>query len=293
MQPGQAVNVLNDRLKLIGKINNDVADWLAERRKVEEAYVHGLRKLAKRQQPDGSTALGVFQTPWQRIVSSIEEIAQSHETFASKVDTDVETPLRQWATRSREMQSLNTSQGSLTAVVKEIDTAARKAEKSKNKPDRAAQANGTVDDAAAQWDAQAPLVFDQLQTADESRLNVLREVLTLYQTHENDQIERSRATTESCLSSLLTIETADEIKTFAARTINSRPSISSIPRSRRHSAAGSTAPPMPPPPRLSEPRGAQRMPSSDRLRPGEQVCGPALALLIRIQFQRTRSKAVA
>ena len=28
LQPGQAVTVLNDRLKLIGKINLDIADWL-------------------------------------------------------------------------------------------------------------------------------------------------------------------------------------------------------------------------------------------------------------------------
>jgi len=27
--PGQAVSVLNDRVKLIGKVNSDIADWLS------------------------------------------------------------------------------------------------------------------------------------------------------------------------------------------------------------------------------------------------------------------------
>lgn len=31
MQPGQATNVLNDRIRLINKVNSDVADWLQVR----------------------------------------------------------------------------------------------------------------------------------------------------------------------------------------------------------------------------------------------------------------------
>lgn len=75
LQPEQAVNILNDRVTLITKINSDIADWLQvrarlcnasnktltldqERRKVEEAYVAGLRKLARRPQQDGASALG-------------------------------------------------------------------------------------------------------------------------------------------------------------------------------------------------------------------------------------------
>lgn len=69
------MTVLDERLKLIGKVNSDVADWLAvgdwgldmtelnlrghqERRRVEEAYVQGLRKLASRRPQDASQELG-------------------------------------------------------------------------------------------------------------------------------------------------------------------------------------------------------------------------------------------
>jgi F-BAR domain only protein len=58
LQPEQAISTLNDRVNVITKINNDIADWLQERRKIEEAYVAGLRKLARRPQQDGAAALG-------------------------------------------------------------------------------------------------------------------------------------------------------------------------------------------------------------------------------------------
>jgi hypothetical protein len=89
LQPEQAVNVLNDRVNLINKINSDIADWLQvgafcartwksaltleqERRKVEEAYVIGLRKLARRPQQDAAVALG-YEQPCLRASESLME----------------------------------------------------------------------------------------------------------------------------------------------------------------------------------------------------------------------------
>ena len=39
---------------------------LQERRKVEEAYVQGLQKLARRPQQDGAAALGCVQRYWEQ-----------------------------------------------------------------------------------------------------------------------------------------------------------------------------------------------------------------------------------
>lgn len=76
LQPGDAVAVLDERVKLIGKVNLDIADWLSvrviklprnkqapaqhlqERRRVEDLYVQGLRKLANRRPQDASFELG-------------------------------------------------------------------------------------------------------------------------------------------------------------------------------------------------------------------------------------------
>ncbi|KAL2433834.1 hypothetical protein ABEF95_010934 [Exophiala dermatitidis] len=260
LQPEQAITVLNDRVSLISKINNDIADWLQERRRVEEAYVAGLRKLARRPQQDAASALGIFQMPWQRIVSGTENLAASHETLASKIESDVENPLRNFASRNREMQALVSTQGNLNAIAKELANAQRKAAKGGRKGDHATSA---VEEASRQWESQAPFVFEQLQALDETRINHLRDVLTQFQTYEVDAIEKNRLSAESCLNALLDLETAVEIQNFAAQAAE-RPG-SAI---RRHSSATASSarppssqnrvPPTPPPPRHADDRQSHR-----------------------------------
>jgi len=76
LQPAQAVQVLNDRLKYGKKLNTHIADWLQvrsadavarrpdahifvqERRRVEEQYALALRKLAARPLADEAVDLG-------------------------------------------------------------------------------------------------------------------------------------------------------------------------------------------------------------------------------------------
>ncbi|KAF7506121.1 hypothetical protein GJ744_012185 [Endocarpon pusillum] len=266
LEPSQAVNVLNDRVEVISKTNDDIADWLLERRKVEETYAQGLRKLARRPQSSGGASLGIFQLPWQRIVESTESLAQSHESLAQKIEVDAETPLRQFASKNREMQAMSTVRGNLTSIAKDFENAQKKADKLKDTSGRlssarASNTNSSVDDAKQQWETQAAYVFEQLQSLDEVRVNHLRDVLTQFQTHEVDSIEQNRKPAELCLNDLLNIETADEIKTFAIRISTNPPR---APHSRRQSSASSTlrrlssagggAPPMPPPPRLTDDR---------------------------------------
>ncbi|SLM37512.1 Muniscin C-terminal [Lasallia pustulata] len=249
LQPSQAVAVVNDRVRLIGKINADIADWLQERRRVEEAYVQGLKKLAGRRHHETSPELGIFQTPWQSIVSSTETLAQSHNMLAQRIEADVERPLREYQTKNREMQSMNTIQGNLAAMAREIEAAQKRSDKVKEKAGkmgRTANAESDLEVANQQWNSQAPFVFEQLQALDETRINHLRDVLTQLETHEVDQIERSRITAESCLNALLNVDTADEISTFVARISASssnttRPTVPSRQQSR-----GATLSPPPP-----------------------------------------------
>ncbi|KAI9852913.1 MAG: hypothetical protein M1838_003707 [Thelocarpon superellum] len=253
LQPAQAIVVLNERIKRIGRINAEVADWLQERRRVEEIYVQGLKKLARKQPPDDSSELGIFKTPWQKIVSSTDSLAQSHQVLAAKIEVDVERPLREFATKNREMQALTTIQGNLGAIAKDIESAQDKADKLKRKGAKAAAgkvaaATAEVEGANSSWESQAPFVFESLQAADETRLNHLRDVLTQLQTHEVDQVERNRVTAEGCLNALLNVETAVEIRAFAARAVASKPRID---RTRSNTLGGSTlggpalAPPVP------------------------------------------------
>ncbi|KAL3427522.1 SAFF domain-containing protein [Phlyctema vagabunda] len=256
LQPSQAVTTLNERVKRVGRVNNEIADWLQERRKVEQLYVQGLKKLAGRQLPDNSSELGIFTTPWQKIVTSVDTIAESHKRLAERIEMDVEQPLRSFTAKNKEMLAMSSVQGNLASMAKELDDAQNQSDKLSKKGGKAnAQkvdaASAKLDTASTQWETQAPFIFETLQALDETRLNHLRDVLTQLETHEADQVERSRITAEQTLNSLLEVETAQEIQNFVKNTTTGKPKLERRqPALRQGSTAGSST--LPPPTRSRE-----------------------------------------
>ncbi|GJN76638.1 hypothetical protein PLIIFM63780_000124 [Purpureocillium lilacinum] len=255
LQPGQAVQTLNDRVKRINKINIEIADWLQERRRVEEQYVLGLRKLAQARAPNAASELGVFQSPWARVVDSVERIAKSHHVFAERIEKDVESPLRVFQQRPDYLNMHNIS-SNLGAIAKDLEDAQDKADKLNKKGGKASAqkvdaATSRLESASQQWESQAPFIFETLQALDESRINQLRDLLTQYQTHESDQAQRSQDIAVETLAVMLEINTEREIQEFAQRTTAGRPSVPTRTSTRRSSMA--TGPPPsssagPPPP---------------------------------------------
>lgn len=145
-------------------------------------------------------------------------MAQSHETLAQKIEADVERPLRDYATKNNEMQSMPTIQNDLANLSKSMESTQKKADKLKDKKsDKAANALSAANEAKQQWESRAPFVFEKLQAVDESRVNHLRDLLTQLETHELDLLEQNRKTVENCLNALLSVETSDEIKRFATK----------------------------------------------------------------------------
>ncbi|KAG0154864.1 hypothetical protein PDIDSM_435 [Penicillium digitatum] len=292
LHPGQATTILSDRIRVIHKINADIADYLQERRRVEEAYAQGLRKLAHRPQLDNGAALGIFQIPWQRIISATETLAVSHETLANKIEEDVERPLREFGSKNPEMNSMPGIQSNLAGLAKNVETAQKKVDKARAKgakgADKLSNEIANAEEVHRQWESRAPFVYEQLQAADETRLNHLRDVLTQLETHELDQVERGRQAAESCLNILLNVETADEIKTFAAKMAGPRvPVTQVIARSQtdraetpstiepssertqsapveRHYSTHTTEAPLPPPPRIQDDAASQLSETSER-----------------------------
>ncbi|KAL2855875.1 Muniscin C-terminal mu homology domain-containing protein [Aspergillus pseudoustus] len=294
LQPGQAATVLADRVRVINKINADIADWLQERRRIEEAYAQGLRKLAHRPQLDNAAALGIFQIPWQRIVNSVEMVATSHETLAQKIDEDVERSLREYSTKNKELAAMPGVQSDLTNLARNLESSQKKVDKAKEKgpkgADKLSSAIAAAQEVNQQWESRAPYVFEQLQAADESRLNHLRDVLTQLETHESDSIERCRQAAESCLNVLLNVETADEIKTFAAKVNGGRP-VAPL----RQQTSPTAEPPLPPPPRIHDDAASQRSESSGRIRPPpvpESRHGTAFGGLRRLGTVMNRRKSI-
>lgn len=175
----------------------------------------------------------------------------SHETLANKIEEDVERPLREYSSKNRDMQQMPGIQSNLAGLSKSIEDAQKKVDKAKGKgmkgADKLASAVATAEEVKQQWKSRAPFVFEQLQAADEGRLNHLRDVLTQLQTHEVDQVERGRQAAESCLNVLLNVETADEIKTFAAKMAGTRGPISPVTSRRQSTQPETPTPPAAPP----------------------------------------------
>lgn len=164
------------------------------------------------------TESSIFSVPWTTLTSALDTLAESHQVLAQRIEVDVERPLRDFASSNREMQAMSTIQGNLTSMARDVENAQKKSERLNTKgSNNASRADSELEIAQSQWTAQAPYVFESLQALDESRLNQLRDVLTQFQTHEIDAIEKTRVSAESVLNVLLNIETADEIKTYALR----------------------------------------------------------------------------
>ena len=177
-----------------------------------------------------------------------------------KIDEDVERPLREYSARNQEMQLMPGIQSDLASLAKSLEASQKKVEKARDKgvkgADKLAGAITSVEEASEQWNSRAPFVFEQLQSVDEGRINHLRDALTQLETHESDNIERCRHEAETCLNVILNIQTADEIKTFAAKVNGGRPV---APAPRRHAPpASSREAPLPPPPRVHDDTASQR-----------------------------------
>lgn len=131
----------------------------------------------------------------------------------------------------------------MNAMAKEVDDAQHNNDKISKKGGKANTqkveiALSKLQTANQQWDAQAPFVFENLQSLDERRLNHLRDVLTQLQTHEADLVETNRVTVEHTLTALLEIDTAQEITNWAQSAVAGK---APLPERKTVTRQGSTA----------------------------------------------------
>lgn len=187
----------------------------------------------------------VFQPPWDRVLHSIESIAASHQLYVSRIEKDVEHSLRGFQSRP-EVAGMQTFVTNMQNMAKELDDSQTAADKANKKGGKKAEAANTrLETATQQWESQAPFIYESLQALDEQRTNHLRDLLTQLQTHEVDQASRTQASAEEALNMTLEVDTAQEIQSFASRTVAGKPKQERRAQmSRQTSAVASTT--MPP-----------------------------------------------
>ncbi|SPJ81513.1 related to SYP1 Protein with a potential role in actin cytoskeletal organization [Fusarium torulosum] len=251
LQPSQAAHTLNERMKRMSRVNHEIADWLQERRRVEEQYVQGLKKLTLFKVPNAQSELGVFQAPWNRIVDSTESIAHSHHQLADRIEKDIEHPLRNFGSR-KDVQNMTTMANNLTAIAKDLEESQERVDKLTKKGGRANTskvdaASSKLESATGQWESQAPFIFESLQALDESRVNNLRDLLTQYQTHESDSSQRVQENAMETLALMLEIDTNQEIQSFVNKATAGKAKLPTRTSTRQSSFAGTTpSTPVPP-----------------------------------------------
>lgn len=169
-----------------------------------------------------------FDKAWKSIVACTINDAASHATFSQYLEKDVEAPLRSFATTNTDMIGMPLIQGNLTSMAKELEDATKQSEKIASKGGKAstqkaeAAANRLIA-AESQWQAQAPYIYESLQSLDEKRLNYLRDALVQYTTLEMDNVDRTRLGVASCLETLLEVDTKAEIASWSQATVSGNP----------------------------------------------------------------------
>lgn len=201
----------------------------------------------------------VFQVPWSRIIESVERNAQSHQLFADRLGNDVEQPLRAFPQR-QDTQNMTNIANNLATMARELDEARSQSDKLTKKGGKASTqkvdlASSKLESATQQWESQSPFIFETLQVLDESRVNLLRDLLTQLETHESDRAQRSTDIAVETLAQMLEISTEREVQSFVQKVTAGKsslpPSRTATRRSTTHmsqnSASGTSAPSTPNP----------------------------------------------
>lgn len=201
----------------------------------------------------------VFQVPWSRVIESVERNAQSHQLFADRLGNDVEQPLRAFPQR-QDTQNMTNIANNLATMARELDDARSQSDKLTKKGGKASTqkvdlASSKLESATQQWESQSPFIFETLQVLDESRVNLLRDLLTQLETHESDRAQRGSDIAVETLAQMLEISTEREVQSFVQKVTAGKsslpPSRTATRRSTTHmsqnSASGTSAPSTPNP----------------------------------------------
>lgn len=156
------------------------------------------------------------------MTEAVERIAQSHHQFADNMEQDVERPLRAFQQR-RDVQNIYNISNNLVTMAKDLEDAQEKSDKLTRKGGKASTQKvdavaSRLESTTQQWESQAPFIYETLQALDESRVNLLRDLMTQYQTHESDHAQRVQETTAETLAAMLEINTDAEIQGFVMKT---------------------------------------------------------------------------
>ncbi|PWN48155.1 hypothetical protein IE53DRAFT_319927 [Violaceomyces palustris] len=260
VQPGKprdSLQAVQTRLRKAKILNEELADYFAARRELEEAYLKQLQKISKRNFLSDPSALGsAFLPVYERLVTELAEVANVHGELEKRISEECESAVRD-ASSKGDWARLREHDDSLGNTIKEISSLETQMAKDQKKVEgasakKAAQAQAKLQEterALSQtmdlWEAEAPFAFEAYQKVDSSRLELLKECVAKFETAQSDAAQRLMQISERTLQECLNFDAQADMQEFILKNgvastgaRNGRPSAAPI---RRGSLAGQSS----------------------------------------------------
>lgn len=263
-KPRDSANAIQTRIRKAKLFNEELAEYFAARRELEETYLKQLQKISKRSfLSDPSTIPPGYAPVYERLIQELAEVASAHGQLEKRIAQDCEAPLRN-ASIKVDWNRLKDHDEWLTLICRELNSQETQLQKDEKKlqgasQKKAAQANAKVQETERQiehtmrlWQTEAPDAFQDFQRVDAQRLELLKQTVAKFETAQSDAAQRIMSSSEKTMQECLTFDTQADMQDFIlkngstssssarnGRTTSSRPSAAAAPGLNRQSSVAS------------------------------------------------------
>ena len=207
-------------------LNEQLANYFAARREVEESYVRQLQRLTKRPAFSDPSCIPIeFRGVCERLVAEIAEVAHAHTALEQRIARECEGPLHA-APTSGAWSELRGQDDLLAPTVKEINSLesqlVKDQRKLENKPtpanqNRVAQTQGAMSRAKETWGKHAPTFILAYEHADYQRLRLIRDAVRRFARAQCDMGKEVYELSRKTGLTAQAYEAASELERFAGR----------------------------------------------------------------------------
>ncbi|EST05870.1 Muniscin C-terminal [Kalmanozyma brasiliensis GHG001] len=253
-KPRDTTNLVQQRLRKAKLFNEELADYFAARRELEEAYLKQLQKISKRTfLSDPSSIPPGYAPVYERLVQELAEVASAHGELEKRIAEDCEGPIRN-ASSKGEWGRIKDHDDSLANTLRELNSLESQLQKDQKKLEgasskKASQANAKVQETERSisqtmeiWETEAPFAFEAYQRIDAQRLELLKETVAKFETAQSDAAQRIMSSSEKTMQECLTFDTQADMQDFILKNGTVGGTSSSAARNGRLAAPRPAAP---------------------------------------------------
>uniref|UniRef100_A0A060TC19 ARAD1D36344p n=1 Tax=Blastobotrys adeninivorans TaxID=409370 RepID=A0A060TC19_BLAAD len=227
LSPPQVVESVKRRMNAAAALNDDVADWIRERARIEHVYATELQRLAKRGLSGKGYTMGALDPVWTSVSQNLTDHAEARKGYARKLEEEVAKPLRNLMisstpNRATQWQEFKSQHQALAHLASQLQHSEASFDKSRRKHHGRSSESAQVHlaEVRSQWENQAPYVVEQFEGLDDSRLVFLKDSLTRSETLHVDACQNGIKHSESALNKVLGFEPLEDMRHYLVNAKN-------------------------------------------------------------------------